>query len=149
MKSLLEETAHREIHARIDKLHAEQMPGWGKMAVAQMLKHCQFPLETAMKTETLKPVNPLKKLLFRSFKKSMYDDKLWKHGLPTPRGFRVEDKRDFGYEKKQLLRLVDDFHALKTKDEWPEHPAFGSFTKEQWGQMQYKHLDHHLRQFGV
>ena len=89
------------------------------------------------------------KLIFKSFKKSMYDDKLWKQGLPTPRSFRVEDNRDFNYEKDQLLRLVDDFHALKVKEDWSDHPAFGSFSKEQWGKMQYKHLDHHLRQFGV
>jgi hypothetical protein len=149
MKSLLEEPAQREIHARIEKLHAEQMPGWGKMRVAQMLRHCQFPLQTAMGTKPMRSPNPLMKLIFKSFKKSMYDDKLWKQGLPTPRSFRVEDDRDFNYEKDQLLRLVDDFHALKVKEDWPDHPAFGSFSKEQWGKMQYKHLDHHLRQFGV
>ena len=37
----------------------------------------------------------------------------------------------------------------KDKKEWDPHPVFGSFTPEQWGQMQYKHLDHHLRQFNV
>ncbi|MGB5666410.1 MAG: DUF1569 domain-containing protein, partial [Maribacter sp.] len=32
---------------------------------------------------------------------------------------------------------------------WNLHPLFGEFTVEQWGQMEFKHLDHHLKQFGV
>jgi Ca2+-binding EF-hand superfamily protein len=48
-----------------------------------------------------------------------------------------------------LNELVDEFNRLDSRDMWHPHPAFGSFTKEQWGQLQYKHLDHHLKQFGV
>lgn len=29
------------------------------------------------------------------------------------------------------------------------HPFFGKLTSEQWGKGIYKHLDHHLKQFGV
>lgn len=29
------------------------------------------------------------------------------------------------------------------------HPVFGDFTKDQWGIMQWKHLNHHFEQFGV
>ena len=45
--------------------------------------------------------------------------------------------------------LIESFYNLKDRNEWNPHPMFGKFTKQQWGQMQYKHLDHHLRQFGV
>ncbi|NND11366.1 MAG: DUF1569 domain-containing protein, partial [Flavobacteriaceae bacterium] len=37
----------------------------------------------------------------------------------------------------------------RDKAEWEPHPSFGYYTKDQWGKTQYKHLDHHLRQFGV
>jgi hypothetical protein len=31
----------------------------------------------------------------------------------------------------------------------PEHFIFGAMTMEQWNALQWKHIDHHLRQFGV
>jgi len=45
--------------------------------------------------------------------------------------------------------MVDEFAKLDSRETWYPHPSFGEFTKEQWGQLEYKHLDHHLRQFGV
>jgi hypothetical protein len=44
---------------------------------------------------------------------------------------------------------LDEFESKRNRDEWKPQPGFGYFTKQQWGQMQYKHLDHHLRQFEV
>jgi hypothetical protein len=32
---------------------------------------------------------------------------------------------------------------------WPEHPAFGRLSASQWGVLAHRHVDHHLRQFGV
>jgi hypothetical protein len=29
------------------------------------------------------------------------------------------------------------------------HPAFGPLSPQEWGQLSWKHIDHHLRQFGV
>lgn len=89
------------------------------------------------------------KVLGKFFKKSLYNDKPWKQNLPTAKSFKVEEDKDFATEKEVLISLIRDFYQEKDKKEWDPHPAFGSFTPEQWGQMQYKHLDHHLRQFGV
>ncbi|MEC8832876.1 MAG: DUF1569 domain-containing protein, partial [Bacteroidota bacterium] len=83
------------------------------------------------------------------FKKSLYNDKPWKQGLPTAKGFKVVDDKDIAEEREVLIELINDFHSKKDQKEWDPHPVFGSFTPEQWGQMQYKHLDHHLRQFGI
>src|SRR5690606_34536514 len=96
-----------------------------------------------------KKINPIMKLLMKSFKKNLYNDKLWKQNLPTAKGLKVTDERDFSREKAKLMALINDFHQQKDKKVWDPHPVFGTFTHEQWGQMQYKHLDHHLRQFGV
>jgi hypothetical protein len=53
-------------------------------------------------------------------------------------------------EKEALLELVNKFYASGPAGitKFP-HPFFGSFTPDQWGKSMYKHLDHHLRQFGV
>ncbi|MEX0313632.1 MAG: DUF1569 domain-containing protein [Allomuricauda sp.] len=149
MKSLFETESHSEILTRINKLSESSKGLWGKMEVGQMLFHCQFPLDLALGRYEMKKPNPIMKLIFKSFKKGLYDDKLWKPNLPTAKPFKVVDKKDFGSEKTKLITAINDFHEEKSRKTWNPHPAFGHFTHEQWGKMQYKHLDHHLRQFGV
>ena len=122
----------------------------GKMDVAQMLKHCQAPLEVAIGNKQLNTkIGFMKKLLFKAFKSTMYNDKLWSHNLPTAKEYVVVEEHEFDTEKGQLKKGIDEFSALKSKINWPKHPFFGSFTTEQWGKLQYKHLDHHLTQFDV
>ena len=147
MKSLFEDTTFLETKKRLNKLEPTIQPKWGKMNLGQMLNHCQKPLELALQKENfqLKP-NLLAKWFF---KKALYNDTLWSKGLPTPKAFKVVSKKDFVSEKAQLEMLITEFYNKKERTEWPPHPVFGKFTPEQWGKMQYKHLDHHLRQFGV
>ena len=147
MKSLFETEAISEVKNRIDQLSEDSERQWGKMTPAQMAHHCQLPLNIMLEKEDydLKP-NWFAKIFF---KKAMYSDKLWKKNLPTMPRFRIKDERDLSKEKSTLLELVNEVETKRSKDDWGPHPAFGTLTKEQWGKMQYKHLDHHLRQFGL
>lgn len=147
MQSIFEDKAYTEIKERISKLNENSQAKWGKMNVGQMAWHCQGPFNILLGKDDygMKP-NWLVKLLF---KKSLYNDKPWKKGLPTAKFLKTNDSKDFKSEKAKLENLIDEAHAQKEKTEWRPHPAFGYFTAEQWGQMQYKHLDHHLKQFGV
>lgn len=147
MKSFFEDGVYDEITSRIQNLNNDTQPQWGKMGVGQMLHHCQLPLNIILQKEdyNLKP-NWLINLLF---KKTMYSDKLWRKNLPTAPGFKITDPREFEAEKTVILGLLEELNAQRNKEEWQDHPAFGKLTKAQWGKMQYKHLDHHLRQFGV
>jgi len=147
MKSFFEEGVYEEIQGRLEKISESTEAHWGKMNVAQMMHHCQIPLNIALNKNhyNLKP-NWLIQLLF---KKSMYSDKPWKKNLPTAKGFAIKEEKNFKDEKSQLMTLIDELHSLKDQGTWPDHPTFGKLSKEQWGKMQYKHLDHHLRQFGA
>ncbi|SNZ01564.1 DUF1569 domain-containing protein [Flagellimonas pacifica] len=149
MKSLFETETHYEVLTRIEGLNESSKGLWGKMEVGQMLHHCQFPLSLALGRYEMKKPSLIMKLLFKSFKKGMYDNKPWKPNMPTAKPFKVLDRKNFEPEKETLVDLINDFHQEKNRKTWEPHPAFGVFTHEQWGQMQYKHLDHHLRQFGV
>lgn len=149
MESLFTTNAHNEIMSRIEKLDNNAQAKWGKMNVSQMLAHCNFPLQVALQDMKLKKPNALKRWLFSFFKSSLYNDKPWKQSLPTTKEFIVSDAKEFTNEKSRLKEIIERFHNEKTKSEWPAHPMFGKFTQEQWGKMQYKHLDHHLKQFGV
>ena len=149
MKTLFDTHTHQEVLQRIEKLNEHSTPVWGTMNVGQMLKHCQLPLEVANGKLTLNKPNILMRMIFKLVKSNMYDDKLWKKSLPTPKQFLVTDKQAFASEKEKLVQTINSFEKKSTNLHWPEHPAFGKFTNDQWGKMQYKHLDHHLRQFGV
>ncbi|NKI33249.1 DUF1569 domain-containing protein [Croceivirga thetidis] len=149
MKSIFEQKTYEEILNRLHTINAENTPNWGKMNAGQMMRHCQFPFETALGKKQLDKPNFLMRLLMKSFKKSMYNDKEWRKNQPTPKAFQVSDQQDFDKEKQNLLGLINEFYATRDVKEREAHPAFGHFTYNQWGQMQYKHLDHHLRQFGA
>ena len=147
MKSLFDTKAHESIIERLHRLDQNSNPLWGSMSVGQMVYHCQFPLNIILEKEdyNLKP-NWMVKLFF---KKAMYSDKPWRKSLPTVAAFKVSDDKNFLKERQTLERLINELYDCRDRAHWPKHPSFGKLTKEQWGKMHYKHLDHHFRQFGV
>lgn len=150
MKSIFNTEDHQEILNRIEKLNKNSTANWGKMNVGQMLKHCRIPMEVALgKREMKAKAGFLKKIMFMVFKPLMYNDKPWKRNLGTAKELIITDSQVYETEKNSVVNLVNEFANKKDNTNWPEHPLFGNFTTEQRGKMQYKHLDHHLTQFGV
>ena len=149
MKSLFHAPDNQEIVDRINALTPASKPLWGKMHVAQMLAHAQQPLKVAFGELTLK--RGLVGILFgKMAKKQLLAGAEMKKNLPTTREFLVKTDVLFEDEKKKLIALVQRFYqsgpqGLTKQD----HPFFGKLTTEEWDKLQYKHLDHHLRQFGV
>ncbi|WP_204346333.1 DUF1569 domain-containing protein [Psychroserpens algicola] len=147
MKSLFQQETHEEIMNRLEQLDEAAQANWGKMNVGQMTWHCQGPLNIMLEKNDygLKP-NWFAKVFF---KKSLYNDKSWRKNLPTAKFLKPKEDKDFSTEKRKLTELINEAYSHRDKTEWKPHPGFGYFTADQWGQMQYKHLDHHFRQFGV
>ncbi len=147
MKTLFDTNAFAEIENRLANIASDTPQQWGKMDAAQMLHHCQGPLNIMLGINHygMKP-NWLAKVFF---KKSLYNDKPWSKNLPTAKALRVKEQKNFDKELATLKELMNQLNAQREKETWDPHPGFGHFTKDQWGQMQYKHLDHHLRQFGL
>ncbi len=147
MNSIFDPAAYQQITDRLNRIEPETKRLWGKMSAAQMLWHCQFPIQLAIKNK--KPSKRPKILMQLLFKKSMYNDKLWRKNLPTLPLAKATEEKNFEEELNNLRTALDALHQLKNRKTWNPHPIFGAFTPEQWGQFQYKHLDHHLRQFGL
>ena len=133
---------------RIESLRRDAARAFGTMTAAQMLAHCQQPLRVALGELPLKRM--LIGVLFgRMAKKKLLSSTPWKPGMPTAREFLVKEARDFETEKQKLLLLVQRFgeggpNTITTKP----HPFFGPMTPGEWQALQWRHLDHHLRQFG-
>lgn len=146
VKDLFDPAVKQEIIERINKLRSATQRKWGKMDVAQMLAHCQMPLGVATGKHKLKR-NFFLSLIGPIFKPLLYNDKPFKKNLATDKSFKIADSRDFEREKQQLIEMIQSFSAETMTNE--PHPFFGKLTKDQWSKGTWKHLDHHLQQFGV
>jgi hypothetical protein len=150
MESLFDPQGNKNIIERIDNLTPIKLSEWGVMTVSQMLEHCQMPLKVVYGTLEIK-VNWLMKLLFgRSAKKMFSGHKRFGKGLPTAKEFKITYEPDFETAKKELKELVSKFSRDGRKGIMvTSHPLFGKMTYDEIDYAQWKHLDHHLRQFGV
>jgi hypothetical protein len=144
--NLFDSKVKQDIIGRINKLTPDTQHLWGKMNVAQMLSHCQMPIAVAFGSHKLQG-NFILKLIGPLFKSVLFNEKPYKHSLPTDKSFVIIETKDFELEKKLLLEKIENFTEKNMTD--AGHPLFGKLTKEQWSKATWKHLDHHLRQFGV
>src|SRR5690606_1235696 len=128
----------------------DTVPQWGKMDVAQMLAHCCVSYEFVYDNNH-PPLPAFKKLLLKWFvKNTVVGEKPYKKNSPTAPEFLIKGHKDFDTEKQRLLDSIPRTHALGAA--YVDRKAYRSFGKlpvQEWNNMFYKHLDHHLIQFGV
>ena len=147
IKNLFDAPVKQDIINRINKLTRDSKALWGKMTVGQMLAHCQMPIGVAEGTHKLKRTF-IGKLLGPLVKSILYNDKPFKRELPTDKSFIMTGtEKEFEKEKSTLLEMINNFTEQNMVD--TPHPFFGKLTNEQWSRGTWKHLDHHLQQFGV
>jgi Protein of unknown function (DUF1569) len=150
MKNLFEPATVKEVKQRMAQLRPDSEHLWGKMNVAQAVAHCAASLEWAVGDK--RPPRMfvgrilgvvVKPLVFR-------DDAPMRPNSPTTKDLIVQDDRNLEKEQLRLRGLVERF-ALAGPKGCTTHPHsfFGRLTPDEWAVLMYKHLDHHLRQFGV
>ncbi|MEO7120546.1 MAG: DUF1569 domain-containing protein [Ginsengibacter sp.] len=144
MKSIFDKTIRDELIIRINSLNENSKAQWGKMNVAQMMKHCTTWDEMALGKTKYKQ-SFLGKLFGKMALKDMMKDKPIKKNLPSVPSFIIKVPVNFAEEKKKWIQLLNEYEHF-ANDNFI-HPFFGTMTKENTGQMVYKHIDHHLKQF--
>lgn len=150
MKNIFTEEITQEIINRIHTLTNKSEALWGKMHVAQMLAHCSVTYETIYTNKHPKP-NAFVKFILKNFvKKYVVNETPYKKSSQTAPYFVITDERDFEAEKKKLIDYIFKTQQLgENAFDGKESVSFGSMTKNEWNNMLYKHLDHHLSQFGA
>jgi hypothetical protein len=148
MKNLFEQGTVDEVMSRIDNLQPASPRQWGKMDVAQMMAHCSSTMDMA--SGTLNPPRAfIGKLIGPFFKSMLTNEKPLGKNSPTDPQLVVADQRDFAREQEQLKLKVRQFcEGGEARCTRHPHPFFGPLTPQAWSRGMYKHLDHHLRQFG-
>ncbi len=149
MNNLFSAADRKAILDRLDRLPAAARRIWGKMDAAQMLAHCSAALEVAT-GDAPRSQMLLGRLLAPFFKGKILGETPFSKDSPTDPGFIVTGPRDFAKEKARLTALVNRFcDEGSAAADGRIHSFLGRLSGDEWGRMMWKHLDHHLRQFGA
>ena len=145
MKTIFDNTTRAELIQRINTLNENSNAQWGKMNVSQMLKHC-IKFEEMILGKQIYKQSFIGKIFGKTGLKNFLknEDPMGKN-LPTVPGFKIIDTGDIVSEKAKWIALIEEEAHNSNKE--IVHPFFGNVTREQIGQLAYKHTDHHLRQF--
>ncbi|MGE0440558.1 MAG: hypothetical protein AB7L66_06455 [Gemmatimonadales bacterium] len=132
---------------RAGQLTPESTARWGSMTVTGMLAHvndaarmASGDLPVSGRAPTFLKWPPVRYLM-------IYVVPMPKGAPTAPALLARGTEAAFAAEQRDFATLLDDL-ARRTRLA-PTHPAFGSMTHRDWGALIHKHVDHHLRQFGV
>jgi hypothetical protein len=148
-KTIFDEAARQSLLARVARVTPDAKARWGKMNAEQMLAHLAEAMKLGTGELTTKPkkifirFTPIKQLVI--------------YLLPFPKGAptapelvrRESDAGTLERSRAELARTMENIAGRAQQKEWPVHPAFGKLSARAWGVLGYRHIDHHLRQFGV
>ncbi|WP_086477315.1 DUF1569 domain-containing protein [Arenibacter amylolyticus] len=150
MKNIFDPKVTEEVIQRINALTATTTPKWGKMNVAQMLAHCNVPYEMVYTDKHPKPNSFVKFMLKLFVKSTVVNEKPYKRNSRTAPAFIIADERDFEIEKNRLIAYLKKTQKLGQEHfDQKESHSFGKLNITEWNNLFYKHLNHHLEQFGV
>ncbi len=149
MKNLLNPTDRDALILRLQHLRPETKGRWGKMNAAQIVAHLTDPLRVAIGDRTAEPMNSV-------FSKWPVSQCVvwwmpWPKGAPTADEF-IQGKKGtppavFEEDKQKLLLTIHRFAHFQ--EPFAPSPVFGSLSNRAWGRLMWRHIDHHLRQFGL
>lgn len=148
---LLAPKTAQELILRINQLQPESLRKWGNMSIEEMLVHCAAGIQMGLGELPAKVrVSPLRGAIARL---------LYIELLPFPKlaaapaelniNKKLKTRLDFDSGKQQLIQLVKKMETTPDSHKFPVHPIFHKLSRRQWSKLFYKHLDHHLKQFGV
>jgi hypothetical protein len=150
MKTLRDEKCRAELIQRLDVLTPESKAAWGRMTVDQMLSH----LVQAGELPFVESVGDRSNFVSRNMIKP-----LMLYLLPMPKEIQTSPDMDqqqdgrkplgFDIDRASLTESINKIGTLPSDSTCLPHPFFGKLSARQWSKIGYKHIDHHLRQFGV
>jgi hypothetical protein len=149
MATLFDPDSNDEILNRIQKLSPSSKPGWGKFNVVQMLAHLNLSMQANFGEIELK--RSLIGIFFPGIsRRILLGKKPFPKHLPTDKKLLSKQVSSFSDEKQKLENKIKMYiqQGPGILSEKP-HNILGKITPEESAFISYKHLDHHLRQFGV
>ncbi len=148
MQSMFNDEDQAALESRFKVLRPDSPRQWGKMSPAQMLAHCATALEAPL-GERHEAQALLGRLIAPFVRSSVFGAAPLRHNTPTDAACVIVNERDFLEEQGRLLEKMRRFcdRGPSAADQ-RIHSFFGRMSGQEWGRFVFKHLDHHLRQFG-
>lgn len=145
--NLFEQENFNAMIKRINTFDENAERQWGNLSHAQMLAHCSKVLELALNHHEKQIF--IGKLLGKYVLNKIQNNKgATRRNVRSTKKLFVENPEEFGKEKIKLLELFSKFNENGPAFyENKLHPFFGKLTAQQWNDLMYKHLHHHLSQF--
>jgi hypothetical protein len=149
MQNLFDRGDRDALVGRLSALQPSNSRQWGKMNVSQMLAHSSVALEVPC-GDRVKKQSLLGRVVAPFVRTKVLGLEPFPRSAPSDPDYRITDERDFQKERVRLAALVDRFCSRGPAGaDGVVHPFFGRMSGDEWGRLMYKHLDHHLRQFGA
>ena len=148
--NFLEPQANAALISRLFTLMPDTPRRWGTMTAGQMLVHCADQLRVSRGEKAVTSIRIpffLKPLLKRFFVTRFQQFKRNMRTLPElDAKRRMTPPVSFATDHATLIRLLN---PTSYPASGVEHPLFGHLSAQEFGEITWKHLDHHLRQFGA
>jgi hypothetical protein len=149
MSTLADPRARAACRERIQRLDPNVNPKWGRMTARQMVCHLNDSFRVGMGE---KYASPATSVVQRTLVKwiALRSPVRWPAGVPTrpeiEQGVGGTPPSEWERDCAELLGRMDTFAERRT---FGVHPTFGKMSERDWLTWGYRHVDHHLRQFGV
>ena len=148
MKPLQDKKTRTLLKQRIALLSENHESKWGKMNCAQAIVHMAGQLKIALGDLQLKPVPGIGR--YFPFRPIIINWMPWPKGLPTAKELELPKTNNWVDDVKLLEQLMDRFaEPANSNSTFEPHPFFGTLTHTSWGILAARHINHHLKQFGV
>jgi hypothetical protein len=147
MKTIWDSSTRQQLQARFRAIRSDTRPSWGRMSAPQMVTHVADSLRMALGELPCVPkrsplrYTPLKQLIIYWLP--------WPQGAPTAPELLARLPASWSTDVTDLTALIDRVGTHGRGGRFADHPAFGRLSGRTWGALIYRHMDHHLRQFGA
>ena len=150
MKTLFDKTINDIIINRIEKLKPSSKAQWGKMDAAKMLAHLDLSFQANFGEIVLKRDLLLSTIFKPVARKILLGKKPFLKNMPTDKKLLPTEPVDFFAEQQKVVAMIKRYVTIGPEIiSKNKHNILGKITPEQSAFISYKHLDHHLRQFGI
>jgi len=144
--TLLNEENRAQLIQRLQQVRPDAQPAWGTLNAPRMLCHVADQMRVALGDLSSKPVHTWASRTLLKFL-------VINTGFEPPRG-KVKTAPEMlsaqpATWEADLFACVELAERVGTGSACAVHPTFGPLSPEQWGRLCWKHLNHHLVQFGV
>ena len=143
-----------EFVPKVKSLAADAAGKWGKMNGQQMAEHVTAFFNVSIEKIKFPLVTPDEHL--PKFKEFLLSDKQFRENTKAPTDVIGEEPLPLRYENMEqavdkLAASIENFETYFNNNPGKKtmHPVFGELNFEEWILLHYKHVTHHLRQFGL